>query len=72
MMNKFIALSYATHKASAYSKCWWGYETTDWEENYGDGSITSINETRWKLNDLGYNWGGNGAFYAYDGYRELN
>ena len=71
-MNKFIALSYTTHKASAYSKCWWGYEISDWEENYGDGSITSINETRWKLNDLGYNWGGNGAFYAYDGYRELN
>lgn len=66
MISKLLAFATA---ANAYTKCWWGYEENDWFEDYSDGSITQFNTTRWKLDDKGYNWGGSGAFYAYDGYR---
>ena len=70
MFSKLITLATASSAVSAYSACWWGYESDfDWEEDYSDGSITAFNETRWKLNDAGYNWGYDGAFYAYDGNR---
>jgi hypothetical protein len=68
-----ITLGFASVAVNAYSACWWGYESDfDWEEDYSNGSITAFNETRWKLNDLGYAWGGGGAFYSYDGYREFD
>lgn len=67
-----ITFGAASVAVNAYSACWWGYESEfDWEEDY-NGVVTSWNETRWKLNDLGYAWGGNGAFYAYDGNRQFD
>ena len=67
MLSKIICIATTV---SAYTKCWWGYDNdADWIEDYSDGSITEWNTTRWKLDDKGYNWGGSGAFYSYDGYR---
>ena len=73
MLSKLITIASASSAVSAYSACWWGYESDfDWEEDYSDGSITAFNTTRWKLDDAGYNWGYDGAFYAYDGNRQLD
>jgi hypothetical protein len=70
MFSKLLAL---VSTASAFTSCWGGYANDDdWYENYSDGSILALNSSRWKLDDAGYNWGGEGAFYSYDGYRQLN
>ena len=73
MFSKLITIGAASVAVKAYSACWWGYESDfDWEEDYTDGRVPALNETRWKLDDAGYNWGGDGAFYAYDGNRQLD
>jgi hypothetical protein len=68
--KQLISLASIASTTNAYTSCFAGYgNNDDFYENYSDGSILALNTTRWKLDDAGYAWGGNGAFYSYSGYR---